>query len=109
MNANITLIITASEPLLAVLQGIFSAGSTATSPTSPTAVTKGTKKKSDDSPAESANEKKVTIEQIVAAVRVKSQTKRQEVKDLVTEFGADRVTNLEPSNYADFWERLQAL
>jgi|GEM_PF-5522522 len=51
----------------------------------------------------------VTIEIIRAAVSAKSATKRNEIKALLAEFGADKVTSLQPDQYADFHQKLTAL
>jgi hypothetical protein len=53
----------------------------------------------------------VTIEMVRAAVRAKTidEGKREEAVDLLKSFGSPNVTNLDPSKYSKFLEKLKAL
>ncbi len=51
-----------------------------------------------------------TLEQVRAAAQAKSQSgKREEVRALVTEFGAANLPSLDPSNFNEFMSKLEAL
>jgi hypothetical protein len=55
-------------------------------------------------------ETKVTIEQVRAAVqKAAAGDKRDKVKVLLSEFGADKVTALKAEQYADFLTKVEAL
>jgi hypothetical protein len=54
--------------------------------------------------------KPITIEQVRAAVQAKSAGgKKDQVKSLLAEFGADKVTNLIKENYPSFLQKVEAL
>lgn len=53
---------------------------------------------------------KFTLEQVRAAAQAKSQSgKREEVRALVTEFGAANLPSLDPTKFNDFMSKLEAL
>ena len=53
---------------------------------------------------------KFTLEQVRAAAQAKAQSgKREEVRALVTEFGAANLPSLDPSKFNDFMSKLEAL
>lgn len=62
-----------------------------------------------DKKAEKQETKKISLEDVRAAVAEKAVTKRTEIKALLTEFGADKVTNLDKEKYVDFLAALQKL
>lgn len=52
----------------------------------------------------------MSIETVRALVQEKSQAgKRAELKKLLAEFGTDRVTDLDPAKYSDFYKKAEAL
>jgi hypothetical protein len=52
----------------------------------------------------------ITLESVRSKVQAKSKVgKRESIKDLLTEFGVERVTSLEKTQYADFISKLEAL
>lgn len=52
----------------------------------------------------------MSIETVRALVQEKSQAgKRAELKKLLTEFGTDRVTDLDPAKYSEFYKKAEAL
>ena len=117
MNINVT--ISVSPALLVVLE-TFASALVRTTPSAPvvngTAVNGSTKKTADpvkedkkSEPGEiTANE--VTLEQVRAAVHKKTQAgKREEVKGLLVQFSADKVTALKKEQYPEFMEKLQAV
>jgi hypothetical protein len=60
--------------------------------------------------SETAEAIKITIEQVRASVQKKSQAgKRDQIKTLLSDFGADKVTSLQPDQYATFYEKIEAL
>lgn len=53
---------------------------------------------------------KFTLEQVRAAAQAKSQSgKREEVRALVTEFGATNLPSLDPTKFNEFMSKLEAL
>lgn len=53
---------------------------------------------------------KISVEQVRSAVQEKAKEgKRQEIKDLLTDFGAENVTALSADKYAEFLTKLNAL
>ena len=60
--------------------------------------------------AEPSSAVAVSIEQIRTAVQAKSQAgKREEIKQLLSHFGADKVTNLSKDQYTAFLQEVTAL
>lgn len=51
----------------------------------------------------------VTIEMIRAAVSAKAGTHRDQLRDKLTELGANRVTNLAPEHYEEFYSFINSL
>ena len=52
----------------------------------------------------------MSIETVRALVQEKSQAgKRAELKKLLAEFGTDRVTDLDPAKYSEFYKKAEAL
>jgi hypothetical protein len=65
----------------------------------------------DESPAPSVTPAAtISIEQLRSLVQTKAQAgKRDEIKKILGEFGADKVTSLQENQYADFHEKINAL
>lgn len=124
---NITVTLTAHPEFLSVLQSLVGALANSTESVKQSAKkTNGTKMpesttpitapvqtsevniSTDKTPSEKAIS--ITIEQIRAAVQKQSgEGKRDQIKALLAEFGADKVTNLTKDQYADFLSRLEKL
>lgn len=115
---NITVTHTLAPDILALLQGFTqnANGGTAAAPPVKEIKQKNVKQEtSARSPA--ANETKVdddavqpTLERVREAVQTKSQAgKREQLKSLLTEFGTDKVTNLDPKQYAAFLKKVNEL
>jgi hypothetical protein len=51
----------------------------------------------------------VTIEQVRAAVAAKRDTHREKIRTLLTEYGAESVTKLDKTKYAEFLQKVNAL
>lgn len=60
-------------------------------------------------PAAEAATNTVTIEQVRAAVAEKRTSHRQEIKDILTKYGTESVTNLDPTKYAAVLTEIKAL
>lgn len=68
------------------------------------------KKLADTTTSVTTTDKEVTIEEVRAMVNSKAQDgKRDAVKALLTEFEAEKVTNLAKTQYADFLVKVSAL
>jgi len=110
---NITLTITASEPILAIFQA-FVAGvqSTPQTPAPKKVQVKETPaaKELPAAPEAPAGEEKVTLEQLRAVSQAKSQAgKRDGVKGLLAKYGVDRITALATDQYGAFYAEMDAL
>lgn len=58
----------------------------------------------------SVTDKDVTIEQVRAAVQTKAQAgNRDKIKSLLAEFNVAKVTELQPTDYSQFLEKVNAL
>lgn len=108
---NITLTITASPELLEALQGIAKGFAPKSSPASTKQTKKEEPKEEATAPAAETKETPViSIEKIREAVKAKSEAgKREEIKSLLGEFGADKVPALKPDDYPMFLEKLKAI
>lgn len=63
-----------------------------------------------EAPVAEAQSAEVSLEQVRAAVQEKAQSgKRDKVKSLLSEFGAENVTKLDKAKYAEFLTALKAL
>jgi hypothetical protein len=109
---NITLTITASDELMEVLKGFIKV-SPAEKKTKVEKIKPAEEAKETPAPAAastSTSSEPVTIEKVRAAVQEKAQAgKRDAVKKLLSEFGADKVTSLQKEQYSDFLAKVEAL
>lgn len=107
---NFTLTITASEPILTILQafaaGVQSAPATTKKAKEPTSTVKELQ-----APTELLDDaEKITLEQLRAVSQAKSQAgKRDGVKGLLAKYGVDRITALATDQYTDFYAEMNAL
>jgi hypothetical protein len=124
---NITVTLTANPEFLKVLEGIVKAFAPQTIPATngkkvPGAAAVAKEEKIETPPVDTPvvsnttettpapKVEGITLEVLRAAVRVKAQAgKRDDVKKLLSEFGADKVTNLRQDQYADFHAKIEAL
>lgn len=118
---NITVTITAAPELMNVLQALAKSftGHSSDGPTNGKVIkakdtaTQDAKADFSSEAAESKtlkNAKDFTIESVRDAVQKASQLgKRDQVKALLADFGAEKVTNLQKTQYADFVKKLQTL
>lgn len=126
---NITLTVTLADEVLALVRTFFNNTSPA-APAAPAAASKAEKEKKSTGAAKAivaevaapaaieeagtseapAIAETVTIEEVRAAVSAKAQAgKRTEVKGILSEFGADKVTALSSAQYAAFLAKINAL
>lgn len=79
-------------------------------PAEPTAEAKNPEPEPEPEPIdEKPEEKAITIEQVRLLLASKVSNHRQEIKDKLTELGANNVTTLEPGKYEDFMNFMQNL
>ena len=118
---NITVTHTLSPEIIALLQGFIQTPNGSSASTAPVKEIKQKSTKQETAvPAVStpaSEETKTdddtvqpTLERVREAVQTKSQTgKREQLKSLLTEFGTDKVTNLDPKQYAAFLKKVNEL
>jgi hypothetical protein len=107
MNITVTHVIHPDS--LSVLQSLVNA-MTGQNIVKPGVNGKAKEQKPADSGSETAEAIKITIEQVRASVQKKSQAgKRDQIKSLLADFGADKVTSLQPDQYSSFYEKIEAL
>jgi hypothetical protein len=111
MNATLTIDLSSTSPdvIADVLKMLNGSSASVTEPVQ--APSKG--KKITPPPAtnktETEAQKDVTVEQVRAAVAAKRDTHREQIKSLLTEFGAESVTKLDKANYNSFLQKVNAL
>jgi hypothetical protein len=119
MDINVKVTLTADPDLLSILQDI--AKNLTGNPvqkettTAPTATTEKKAKKENvngtqQNAANTVKQTDYTLEMVRTKVKAVSDAgKREEVKTVLAEFGADRVTNLSKEHYPEFVTKLEAL